>query len=154
MVGITKVTRLFSFVSIAAAMSSLVIWPRAEGGEKSEVRKVASKELALSEFQKVDRNALTSAVIVKIERVGGGVKSFEAAEVASLAKQLKVSLVPSSAGEPEFRVHFMRKEHKEPIRTIWIMKNGEWGVMRPGTSWTTGKSLKIRDRVQKLYHSK
>ena len=126
--------------------------------KNTEVLKMDTKKEAVEHFHSVDIKVLKKTNFIKIKKVDNFIEPKKAdteilyskKEIDRLIVHLNSSVRPSSGGLREFEVSFL-DENKETVREIWIMKSGEWGIIRPGTSWTLGKNLHIHDIVQRLY---
>lgn len=59
---------------------------------------------------------------------------------------LKITDDPPSAGEANARLVFYRGGTL--VRTVWVYPHGEWGVQRPGVSWTCGVSERLLGAIK------
>ncbi|MHC5021067.1 MAG: hypothetical protein ACYTGX_13340, partial [Planctomycetota bacterium] len=71
-----------------------------------------------------------------------------AGELAAVRAALAVADVPPSGGETWATLQWFTGESK--VREIWVYGDGEWGVHRPGVSWTLGRSAALITAIQGL----
>jgi hypothetical protein len=67
-------------------------------------------------------------------------------DVDQFRKALHPREIPPSAGVRAAKIVFYRGTRL--LREIWIYEGGEWGIVRPGTSWTVGADPELWELVK------
>ena len=112
----------------------------ANADPKTLAAAASTRAEAIRLSREVDLPALAGADRVTIERDGddGSITSAVPSTVASYRDALTIKDVPPSGGERAATLTFARGD--VPVREVWAYEDGEWGFVRPGTSWTVGRS--------------
>ncbi len=115
----------------------------AESIAKPTAQAAATQAEALRLAREVDLPALAEADRVTIEKADSGdmITSSVPTTLNPLRDALVASDVPPSGGKRFATLIFSRGEIV--IREVWVYPGGEWGFVRPGTSWTTGQSDRL-----------
>ena len=98
-----------------------------------------AKKSDLPQIARADRLELTIGMdTAKNQKV---IKIDDAATLDAIRASLKITDDPPSAGEVDAKLDFYRGGTL--VRTVWVYPYGEWGIRRPGVSWTCGASKEL-----------
>lgn len=109
--------------------------------EVAPAKTVASQKEAVALARYADIPALDNADCVVISCGEDRVTVTDLKRILALKKALAVEAVPPSGGETWATVEWFRGD--APLRAVWVYEYGEWGFVRPGVSYTTGRSDSI-----------
>jgi hypothetical protein len=107
--------------------------------ERMTVSSVKDQAEAIQRTREVDLPLIAEKadrVVLMPDRDGDVVVLTKQEEVDQFRKALHPREIPPSGGVRAARIVFYRGTLL--LREIWIYEGGEWGVVRPGTSWTVG----------------
>jgi len=129
--------------------------PSTSSGPPPAVRDVDDQEEALNEFRKVDLPAIERAdkLVITLSGPKGGqqAKIDDLDELREFRNALVVKKIPPSGGMNWAELEWFRDGTS--LRKVWVFSDGEWGVTRPGISYTTGISPGIVGRIEKALKS-
>jgi hypothetical protein len=135
-----QVERLFDRLQASVAASRARMTAQEVKDQVEAIRRATEVDLPII-AEEADRavllpaNGVDAVVLTKPE------------EVAELRQALKPEAVPPSGGIRAATVAFYNGTSM--VRQVWIYEGGEWGFVRPGTSWTTGNSPELWDLVRR-----
>jgi hypothetical protein len=119
------------------------------GGPNSAVASASSQGDARALAEQSDLPAIATADRLLItEASGKAVTISTQAGLDGVRTALVVAHTPPSGGETWATLQWFKGETK--VREVWVYGNGEWGVDRPGTSWTLGRSAALAVAITSL----
>jgi hypothetical protein len=107
--------------------------------ERLTVRSVKDQAEAIQRAREIDLPLIAEQadrLVLMPDRGGDVVVLTKQEDVDQFRKALHPRELPPSGGLRAARIVFYRGTLL--LREIWIYEGGEWGIVRPGTSWTLG----------------
>jgi hypothetical protein len=117
--------------------------------ERLTVRSVKDQAEAIQRAREVDLPLIAEKadrVVIMPNRDGEVVVLTKQEEVDQFRKALNPREIPPSGGLRAARIVFYRGTVL--LREIWIYEGGEWGIVRPGTSWSVGADPALWELVK------